>query len=173
MILHRKVILTGFMGSGKSSIGNQLARRWNVPFHDLDKEIEIETGLTINEIFAKKGEGYFRDLELKSLKRLLDKNGPSVIAVGGGTICSKAAQSMIKNAYTVYLNVPMKILLGRLKHDRSQRPLVKDIPDEELSDWLESKLKEREKYYRISDLIIDPSKLTISQLASPIEDQLM
>ena len=169
----RKILLTGFMGSGKTSIGEKLAKRWNLPFIDLDSEIENATGQSVNEIFSDKGEEAFRALELERLEYAMNREGALVISTGGGAICSEDAQNLIRNCYKVFLNVPVQILAGRLRSNKADRPLIKDIPDEALHKWIEKKMEDRKPYYHRADLSINSADMTIGQIANAIEDQLM
>ena len=101
---NKNLVFLGMMGSGKSSIGNLVSKRLDIPFIDIDNLIVTNTGMSISEIFEKKGEGYFRDLEekftLKSLKRI--KN---VVALGGGGfINAKIRKEILANHFSFWLN---------------------------------------------------------------------
>lgn len=125
-----KVFLTGFMGAGKSSVGRILARRLDVPFRDLDDEVEAAAGRTIPEIFAASGEARFRQLEIETLARLLRPGGLEdvVVATGGGTMAQADGAALLRDAgTTVWLDVPFEVLVERLgEADRAGRPLFQD-----------------------------------------------
>jgi len=119
------VALVGMMGAGKTSIGKRLAARLAVPFKDADHEIEAAAGLTVAEIFEKYGEPYFRDGERRVIARLLAEP-PHVLATGGGAYMDDTTRAAMKErAFTIWLNAPIDILLGRVKK-RETRPLLKD-----------------------------------------------
>ncbi len=123
--LKRTVALVGMMGAGKTSIGKRLAARLGVPFKDADHEIEAAAGLSVAEIFEKFGEPYFRDGERRVIQRLLTEP-PHVLATGGGAYMDDATRADMKqHAFTIWLNAPIDILLGRVKK-RETRPLLKD-----------------------------------------------
>jgi shikimate kinase len=123
--LKRTVALVGMMGAGKTSIGKRLAARLAVPFKDADHEIEAAAGLTVAEIFEKYGEPYFRDGERRVIARLLTEP-PHVLATGGGAYMDETTRAaMREHAFTIWLNAPIDILVGRVKK-RETRPLLKD-----------------------------------------------
>jgi shikimate kinase len=135
------VYLVGMPGSGKSTVGEELAGRLGVPFIDLDAEIERREGRSITEIFAADGESAFRALEAKEL---LDASthDPAVIACGGGVVLEPANRITLRNTGTcVYLDVPLEVLASRVRPD-AERPLIRASGD------LERILAERESLYR-------------------------
>ena len=114
--MDEKIILLGYMGSGKSTIGKLLAHSLALPFEDLDDFITRKEGKEISEIFAQKGEIYFRKQELAYLKELLSSPSPMVIALGGGTPCYGKAMELVRAAspYSFYLQLPPPVLRARL-----------------------------------------------------------
>lgn len=115
MALPSRIVLTGFMGSGKTTVGRLLARELDRPFYDLDHEIEQRSGLTVPAIFAQHGEPHFRALELEVLTLLLAEQN-SVIALGGGAIETPAIREQLASTpgiATVYLEAPFDILYAR------------------------------------------------------------
>ena len=149
------IYLVGFMGCGKTTVGKKLAASLKWKFVDLDKKIKEKTGVAINELFATKGEEYFREIEATTLRELtIDSN--CVVATGGGTPCFKENMDfMLNNGYTIYLKLTPPQLAGRLKTSIDIRPLIRDIQGEELLKYIETKLAERSKWYEKSHLIID------------------
>ncbi len=140
----RSVVLVGMMGAGKSSVGRRLASRLGVDFVDADTEIERAAGMTIPEIFAKHGEGYFRSGEARVIARLLD-GGPQVLATGGGSILDQNTRDLIHiKGISVWLKADLDVLLKRTKR-RNDRPLVEKIRD---------LLPAREPVYALSDIVV-------------------
>ena len=140
----RSIVLVGMMGAGKSSVGRRLAARLGMPFVDADAEIESAAGMSIPEIFAKHGEGYFRFGEKRVIARLLDA-GPQVLATGGGAIMDQATRDLVHiKGVSVWLKAELDVLLKRTKR-RSDRPLAEKIKD---------LLPVREPVYALSDIIV-------------------
>jgi shikimate kinase len=140
----RSIVLVGMMGAGKSSVGRRLATRLAIPFVDADTEIESAAGMSIPEIFAKHGEGYFRAGEKRVIARLLD-NGPQVLATGGGAIMDQATRDLIHiKGISVWLKADLDVLMKRTKR-RSDRPLADKIND---------LLPLREPVYALSDITV-------------------
>jgi shikimate kinase len=118
------VILIGFMGCGKSSVGKMLARELSVPFVDTDAWIEEQNGRKISDIFRESGEEYFRELETRALEQLLEDEGRKVIAVGGGLPMRPVNREYLKKlGTTVYLLAQPETLVARLQGDDT-RPLL-------------------------------------------------
>lgn len=120
----RVLVLIGMMGAGKSSIGRRIAARLNLPFVDADVEIEAaHAGLTIPEIFARYGEPYFRDGEVRVIARLLE-GGPCVLATGGGAFLREETQQRIRaKGISMWLRADPDVIMRRVKR-RSDRPLL-------------------------------------------------
>lgn len=153
----RTLFLVGFMASGKSSLGKKIAQHFNLEFVDLDKYIETKENCSINEIFEKYGEEKFRELEAQYLREL-DLN-EKVIATGGGTpIFHKNMVYMKENGAVVYLIVPAEIIIGRLRQNKEKRPLVKDLSDEELVEYVETTLAKRRVIYSAADILVPHTK---------------
>tara|TARA_Y100001970_G_C14082666_1_gene775592 strand:- start:536 stop:1060 length:525 start_codon:yes stop_codon:yes gene_type:complete len=147
----KNICFIGLMGSGKSVIARELSRISNMNYFDSDYEIEKENGQTINEIFKKKGEGYFRKLEEKKCLELLEKQ-ECIISLGGGSITNEKIRKRIKkNSYSIFLNVDIDILVNRLNNSK-KRPLLKNVNKKEK---LEEILISRKKYYNEANLIIE------------------
>ena len=117
------IVLCGFMGSGKSTVGRALAEKLSKKLIDTDSYIEKKEGMTISEIFASKGEEYFREAELKACREFSDLEN-CIISTGGGTLLKEDNVAEIKRGGTVFfLNVSPKTVLTRLRHDTT-RPLL-------------------------------------------------
>jgi shikimate kinase len=158
------IVLTGFMGTGKSAVGKLLAKQLGWQFFDTDEVIEKDTKLKISDIFKNKGEPFFREVETKAIKlvSLLDK---SVIACGGGVVLKpENMDELEKNGIVVCLCAgPEKILERTCKN--TDRPLLK-TPDP-LSK-IKGLLKERETCYKRCHISIDTNNLSIEQVAEKI-----
>ncbi len=157
------------MGSGKSTVGKQLAVRLGYTFIDLDEYIEQMTGMTISSIFSSKGENAFRKLEREALNRI-DKISRVVVATGGGAPCfSDNMDRMNRSGITVYLKMPAKKLVERLRHEREQRPLISGKSVEQLDRYVRDKLEERESYYRQAQIIITDDPLNMDRLLTRLQ----
>jgi len=164
-----KIFLTGFMGSGKSTIGRKLAAWLQYDFIDLDKLIEKEAGMSIAEYFSRHGEEKFRELERDTLQQ-----GPlgdnTVIATGGGAPCyHDNIDWMNREGEVVYLHMEPKALANRLKNSKAERPLLKGLNEEELIAFISDKLAAREQYYRKAHFIVSGLDLTPEKLAAYLQ----
>ena len=148
------IVLVGFMGSGKTTVGRLLATSLNMEFIDMDAYIEKQEGSPIREIFTDMGEIYFRELESKALIEILAIPKKVVVSTGGGVPCFGDNMDIIKlNSVSVYMKVGSKRLLERLKGDTS-RPLLYNKTDKELLVFVRDKLREREQDYSRADIRI-------------------
>ena len=151
-IKKKNICIMGLMGSGKSVIGKDLSKYLNFEFYDTDKEIELKTKKSINEIFKEYGELYFRNLEEKICIRLLNKNN-CVISLGGGSITNKEIRKSIKqNSYSIYLQVKLNNLVNRLKSSK-KRPLLNK--NESIIEILKNLYEERQKFYEKANFIVN------------------
>lgn len=160
------------MGSGKSSAGNKLAEVLKIPFKDMDTEIEQAEGLSISEIFSKKGEIYFRKTENKVLKALLTQADSFVLATGGGTPCYADSLSFMleqPNTVLVYLKASVGVLTERLLLEKDKRPLLAHLnSEEEVNDFIRKHLFERTFYYNQANLIVDNSDENVTETVEKI-----
>ncbi len=162
-----KIILIGFMGVGKTSVGKQLARKLDFNFIDTDYEIERLSNKSIPEIFEQYGENYFRKLENSILEKFV-KNEDIVIATGGGIITTKENYNILKNEEKViFLDGSVETIINHVQNERNQRPLLKE--SENLSKKIEELLSIRyEKYIEVSDILIDINGKNIDEVISQI-----
>lgn len=148
-----RIILIGFMGCGKSTIGKKIAKLLDIPFIDSDNEIERIHKKTVPELFQDFGESGFRQLE-KDYIESLSKETQFVLATGGGLPCfNNNIQLLNELGTTIYLNRPSKELAQRLIKSKTERPLIKGKSLNELVEFIESMLEQRETHYLQSQFV--------------------
>lgn len=146
------------MGSGKTTIGQMLASRLNIPFYDTDYLIEKKVGMTIADMFRTHSEAFFRTQECQLMEQWSIDEG--VIATGGGLPChSSLMEVLIKKGHVIYLECPPADLAERLK-ERASRPLLMDLNESEVTQFLESQLKNRESFYLGATWRVDAGQST-------------
>lgn len=164
--------LLGYMGSGKSTIGKQLSKTLSCKFIDLDVYIEEKENCSISEIFKNKGEIYFRKIENKYLKEVVNETTPSIIALGGGTPCYGNNMEIIKSskfAKSIYLRVSIPFLVERLFVEKAKRPLITHIETKkELTEFIGKHLFERTAYYSECDITIGTDLLSEKEITARI-----
>lgn len=145
----KKIILVGYMASGKTEIGKLLSKKVDLPFFDIDHLIEDCLSKTVNEIFEEKGEVFFRNKEHEVFANKLKSNESFVLSLGGGTPCYANNQEFLQNkdVISIYLKGSIETLIGRLKISKEQRPLLKNLADEELTKFVAKHLFDRSFYY--------------------------
>lgn len=142
-----RIILIGFMGSGKTTLGRALAKALGLTFIDLDNYIELRRCKSINQIFADCGEEGFRKIERNLLHEVCEFEDV-IISSGGGTPCFfDNIEYMNAQGTTIYLQVPNERLFTRLKIAKSRRPLLKDKNDEEIKAFIVEQMQRREPFY--------------------------
>ena len=171
-----KIFLLGYMGSGKSFIGKQLARDLNYQFIDMDERIESEEGATISEVFKSRGEVFFRKRERQLLEKLVNFEDSAVISLGGGTPCYGDNMELIRSAddvTSIYLKLGIDSLTQRLFSEKETRPLISHLEDKEkLEEFIRKHLFERGFYYNQSDHIISCDSKSASEIISEIKESL-
>lgn len=152
--MSRKIILLGYMGSGKSTVGEELARKLQVSFIDLDNEIEILEKKSISEIFDSKGAIYFRKLEKIVLENTINRKDSFVLSLGGGTPCYFDTMNYLNNqegVQTIYLDVAISTLINRLNDEKDNRPILNNInTQDELAEFVGKHLFERRPFYHLA-----------------------
>ncbi|WP_417861318.1 shikimate kinase [Winogradskyella sediminis] len=152
------IVLIGYMGSGKSTIGKALATKLNCKFLDLDDYISDKENTSISNLFIKKGEIYFRKKETEYLKELVNSSQPIVLALGGGTPCYGNNMTLLTetpHVVSFYLKLSIPLLAKRLFNERDTRPLISHLEIEaELSEFIGKHLFERTQYYSKSDFTL-------------------
>lgn len=160
-IVNQSIFLIGFMGAGKTTVGQYLQKTLNYPWIDLDHYIEEKLNMTIPEIFKLKGEDFFRQKETECLRELSGINH-GIFSTGGGIIKREENREMLKKHFTVYLKWPFDLLYDHIKGDPN-RPLVKNYSQ------LRSLFSERESlYHESASVIITCQDKTIEQVGDEI-----
>jgi shikimate kinase len=149
----QNIFLIGYMGAGKTTIGKKLAKRLERPFVDTDRFIENRYHKKVSEIFAEKGEAFFREIEHNVLQEVAQFEN-TVISTGGGAPCFFDNMDLMnRTGTTVYLKVPVSGLAERLIVCRQKRPLIKDKTMDELERYISMNLNQRETWYNRAAII--------------------
>jgi len=165
-----KIVLLGYMASGKSAVGKALAQKKSMQFTDLDDFIEKKENLSIPEIFDNKGEIYFRIKEGEYLQELLNSEKDMIISLGGGTPCYGNNLDFIKNnSFSIYLKASIQTIFNRLKDETLQRPLVATIGKENLKEYVAKHLFERNPFYEKADTTIAVNDKEISEIVEELQ----
>jgi shikimate kinase len=175
------LFLVGFMGSGKTHYGKQLAAFYGVPFIDLDAFIEAEEGMTISSIFQVKGENYFREKETAGLRTIVGTFSPNikknhnkfpifgVLSCGGGTPCFNGNMEwMNDHGLTVWMAPDSEVLVKRLKSETDSRPLIAGLDEAEFKRQVEDRLQARAPFYSLANLKITNPSISIKELHEQI-----
>jgi shikimate kinase len=170
-----KIILLGYMGSGKSTIAAFLSEKLQLPCFDLDQHIEEKERMTISSLFKTKGEIYFRKVEHQVFKEMMQSSESFVLSLGGGTPCY-ANNHLFLNGdgiVSIYLKISIDQLFLRLKADKVIRPLLTDKDDEELKDFIAQHLFERSYFYNQATYSINTDMKSPKEIVSEIESLLI
>ena len=160
------IVLIGFMGSGKTTVGIRLSYRMRKSIEDTDKLIERREKRTIREIFAQDGEEHFRELETEMLRDAVAKLKNQIISVGGGTPIKEENRKLLKQLGTVvYFRVKPETVCKRLRHDTSRPLLQCENPMDKVTELLEQR---KEAYEACADIIIDVDDLTMQQVVEKV-----
>ena len=171
-----RIYLTGFMGSGKSSLGCIVANTIGYGFYDLDKEIENSANKKITDIFKDSGESYFRDLEAETLVKV-SKSSHIVVALGGGAVLRKSNLDLTKSTgKLVYLRSSASELYNRLKF-KTDRPLFQTvdnviISEEDALNKIKLMMAEREPIYNQADIVFDTDNKTLGMSVDSLKNYL-
>ena len=167
-----KIVLCGYMGCGKSTVGQLLSEKLNVDFLEIDTEIEKKENSSITDIFQENGEIYFRKIENIVLNEVLKTSKNEVISLGGGTPCYANNLHLLKSNEHVklfYLKMTPQNLTARLINEKQKRPLINHLQTEEkLEEYIRKHLFERQFYYLQSDFMIDANAKSVEELTEEI-----
>ncbi|MBP3873859.1 MAG: shikimate kinase [Lachnospiraceae bacterium] len=169
----RNIVLTGFMGAGKTSLGKAVSKLLQVPFLDTDDLIEKSEGMTISEIFAGKGEQYFRSLETETVRKLAGRGGRFVLSVGGGLPLREENRPLLREAgCVVYLKADIDTLSMRLSKDM-KRPVLQQGGGT-LEEKITRILAQREPLYlETADVVIENDHRPFREVAAEIAQLVM
>ena len=158
------IVLVGFMGTGKTVVGQELSKNLNMPMIDTDDVIEEDSGMIISDIFAQLGEPHFRDLESEAVRKVSRLDGYVISAGGGAVIRESNVQEFKKNGIVFCLSATPETIFKRVSYE-THRPLLQtENPMKRIRELLE----QRAPYYARSDYTIETSKRSVSDIASEI-----
>jgi len=165
MATHKSLVLVGMMGTGKSTIGKEVAKKLKIDFIDTDQLIEKEANLTIAEIFKKNGEKYFRELEEKIfLKIKNDKE--KIISVGGGAFINNTIRNKVLKEYlSIWLNMDEDLIIDRIKRNAKKRPM---LDQNNIEKSIVNLKKTRDPIYKLADYEINCSLSSKSKIIEKI-----
>ena len=169
-----KIVLMGYMGSGKSTIGKDISNKLNLEFIDLDNYIVEKEKLSIKELFQTKGEIYFRKKEALYLIDILSTKDNFVLSLGGGTPCyaNSINEVLENNTQSFYLKASIKTLFERLRNSETSRPLINNFSDDQLYEYLGKHLFERAPFYEQANHKIHIDNLSIEKISESIKEKL-
>lgn len=168
----KKIILLGYMGSGKSTIGQKLAQQLDLPFIDLDQQIEKQLEKSVSEIFKEHGEIYFRKKEHEILHSLLEQNTPFVLSLGGGTPCyaNNHLALELEQVTSIYLKGSIATLAARLEKEKEHRPLLNQKMEDTLETYIAKHLFDRSYFYHKAKHVLPIDDKSIDQVVEQAAD---
>ena len=159
-----RLYLIGYMGSGKSKVGSELAAKISYPFTDMDDLFEERYRISVLDFFRRYDEATFRKLEHQLLYQTLSAEN-AVVSTGGGTPCFFDNMDFIKrNGISFYLRPDEATLIERLRHVKKKRPLITEIPSEDLEGFVTSQIRTREEFYLQADHVIDGEDISADRI---------
>lgn len=165
-----RIILVGYMGSGKTRFSKAIASKFNMEAVDTDRLVEKREGMTIPEIFARKGENYFRDAESRMIDSLEEMDNV-IIATGGGLPCFGDNMERLRRlGTTIYLKAGVDELVLRLEMSQQKRPLIQGMDHDTLTAFVTENLQAREKFYNLADIKFNADSRDPSGLVFFIEN---
>ncbi|HEU4495998.1 MAG TPA: shikimate kinase [Flavobacterium sp.] len=170
----RKVIIIGYMGSGKSTIARLLSEKMQVKALDLDQIIENHTGVAIKNIFEAEGEIYFRKLESKIFREIMDSDESFILSLGGGTPCYANNHELLNagGAVSFYLKCSIETLYQRLHLAKEGRPLIAAKDEGQLKEFIAKSLFDRSFYYNQASYAISADGRSADEIVADIWERL-
>ena len=171
-----KIVLLGYMASGKSSVGKKVAEMLSVPFVDLDILISEKEKLSIQDIFKNKGEIYFRKKEIEYLNDFLIEKDNFILAVGGGTPCYGDNMDLINNnSKSIYLKSSIQSIYNKLtnKKNKHKRPLISEINNKDLKEFIAKHLFERSPFYEQAHYTVITDNKSKKEIAQEISSDML
>lgn len=160
-----KIFLVGLPGSGKTTLGRQLASRLGILFYDLDAEIEKSTGMQVKDIFKVHGEDQFRHMESRLLKAFGALPGEFVVATGGGApVFFDNMKWMNDHGITIFLDVPAREIARRISTSHTERPLLAKLTPDELKDQIEFMRSQRMTFYKQASLCVSGTAILAEEV---------
>ncbi len=165
----KKIILSGSMGSGKSTVGVVLAKASGLPFIDLDTIIENRTGKSIPELFLE-GEIKFRKTEHNILNEIINQDNSFVLSMGGGTPCYADNHKVLQrdDVISIYLKTNINTIITRIDNNKQERPLLKNLHPEEKTEYIAKHLFDRSYFYIQSKHIVTTDNKTPEDIVNEI-----
>lgn len=165
-----KIILVGYMGVGKTTIGKELGKITKIKYLDSDKIIEEKENLSIEKLFGLKGELYFRKLEHQFFEKLINNDESFILSTGGGTPCYYNNHLLLENksVVSIYLEASINTIFDRLVNEQHQRPLIKDLNENELKEFIGKHLFERSYYYQKAKYKIKVDNKDVNEICGQI-----
>ena len=167
----KKIVLLGYMGCGKSTIAKSLSQKKQIPFVDLDEYIEKKANLSVKDIFEQLGEIKFRRMEHEAFVELLQSEESVIIGLGGGTPCYANNHLLLAadNVVSIYLKASINTLFNRLSPNKSKRPLIAHMDDEQMKEFIAMHLFERSYFYKQAQHVVSVDEKTITETVIDIE----
>lgn len=163
------ISLVGYMGSGKSHVAKVLSQKLQLKIIDLDKEISLRNKMSIPEIFAQRGEIYFRKQEKDTLQQLLNSHSSGILSLGGGTPCFYDNMETInRHTESFFLRTSVATLVTRLSPQMDKRPLIARLAPEDLPEFIAKHLFERNLFYSKAKFTVSTDGKNPEQVADEI-----
>jgi len=165
-----KIVLLGYMASGKSTIGREISKKLDMKFIDLDHYVSKRENSSISEIFKVKGEIYFRRIESLYLSEILNSKGNFILSLGGGTPCYSNNMELILNseASSIYIKTSIKTIVSRLTAEKSKRPLVADLENDKLTEFVAKHLFERRFFYEQATITMNTEDKSAEEITTEL-----
>ena len=160
------IVLLGYMASGKSTIGREISKKLDMKFIDLDNYISEQEKSSISDIFKVKGEIYFRKIESTYLTEILNSKERFILSLGGGTPCYGNNMELIQNSEvkSVYIQASIKTLVARLILEKSKRPLVAALENNQITEFVAKHLFERRFFYEQANITVNTDNKSIAEI---------